>query len=173
MHVLWTNPVPIRLGFAQPQPDASTLPPATLEAPLFQPRDWAAAFTSQTGEFEYWVDEVEGQVPEHLRGTLFRNGPGMFGAQPAGRPKASVRSQSSSVSAAVLTQSLHAIAPAVGADTRVLGSGGGGGSVQRTPFCAQGHARPIFCTRQGQPLVHSACKRLYQGAGGPPTQECL
>ena len=100
------------------------LPPATLEAPLFQPRDWAAAFTSQTGEFEYWVDEVEGRVPEHLRGTLFRNGPGMFGAQSAGRRTPSVRSQSSSVSAAMLTQSSHATPLAVGADTQVLGSVG-------------------------------------------------
>ena len=39
------------------------------------------------------------------------------------------------------------------------------------PLCAQEHARPIVCTRQEQPLVHSACKRLYQEAGGPPTQE--
>ena len=123
MHALWSNPVPIGLGVAQPQPDASTLPPATLEAPLFQPRDWAAAFTSQTGEFEYWLDEVEGRVPEHLRGTLFRNGPGMFGARPAGRPKSSVCSQSSSVSAAMLTQGSHAIGLAVGADTQALGGG--------------------------------------------------
>jgi len=26
------------------------------------------------------VDDVEGAVPETLRGTLFRNGPGNFGA---------------------------------------------------------------------------------------------
>ncbi len=27
-------------------------------------------------EFEYWIDDVEGQVPANLSGTFFRNGPG-------------------------------------------------------------------------------------------------
>jgi hypothetical protein len=70
-----------RSSHAQLQPDGP--PAAAPGAPgdaLFAPRDWAAAFTSQTGEFEYWVDDVEGAVPEALRGTLFRNGPGNFGA---------------------------------------------------------------------------------------------
>lgn len=47
----------------------------------FQARDWAAAFQSQPGEFEYWIQEVEGTIPDFLSGTLFRNGPGNFGAQ--------------------------------------------------------------------------------------------
>ena len=45
----------------------------------FNMHDWRAAFTSQEGEYDYWITEVEGKVPEHLRGTLFRNGPGRFG----------------------------------------------------------------------------------------------
>ena len=49
-------------------------------APAFAAQDWAAAFVSQRGEFDYWVDEVEGTLPDFLRGTLFRNGPGNFGA---------------------------------------------------------------------------------------------
>lgn len=42
----------------------------------YQNTDWAAAFTSQLQEYDYWVTEVEGTVPDTLRGTLFRNGPG-------------------------------------------------------------------------------------------------
>ncbi|DBB11283.1 TPA: hypothetical protein ACH3X3_006718 [Trebouxia sp. C0006] len=44
----------------------------------YQSSDFAAAFTSQPKEYEYWITEIEGQVPESLRGTLFRNGPGRF-----------------------------------------------------------------------------------------------
>ena len=42
----------------------------------YQSSDFAAAFTSQPKEYDYWITEIEGQVPESLRGTLFRNGPG-------------------------------------------------------------------------------------------------
>lgn len=42
----------------------------------YQNTDWASAFTSQLLEYDYWVTEVEGEVPDTLRGTLFRNGPG-------------------------------------------------------------------------------------------------
>ena len=27
-------------------------------------------------EHDYWIDEVEGDLPEDLQGTFFRNGPG-------------------------------------------------------------------------------------------------
>lgn len=57
---------------------------STLQAPPsspFQTKDWAAAFSSQPGEFDYWIEEVEGTIPEYLSGTLFRNGPGNFGAR--------------------------------------------------------------------------------------------
>lgn len=50
--------------------------------PAFMAKDWAAAFSSQPGEFDYWIEEVEGTIPEYLQGTLFRNGPGNFGAPP-------------------------------------------------------------------------------------------
>ena len=49
----------------------------------FKAEDWAAAFSSQPGEFDYWIEEVEGTIPECLSGTLFRNGPGNFGAPPS------------------------------------------------------------------------------------------
>ena len=44
----------------------------------YQNTDWASAFTSQLHEYDYWVTDVEGVVPDTLRGTLFRNGPGRF-----------------------------------------------------------------------------------------------
>ena len=48
----------------------------------YQSSDFAAAFTSQPKEYEYWITEIEGQVPESLRGTLFRNGPGRLATHP-------------------------------------------------------------------------------------------
>lgn len=46
----------------------------------FLTADWAAAFRTQPDEFDYWIYDVEGTIPEFLRGSLFRNGPGNFGA---------------------------------------------------------------------------------------------
>ena len=42
----------------------------------FQSSDFAAALATQPNEYRYWIDEIEGEVPLTLRGTLFRNGPG-------------------------------------------------------------------------------------------------
>lgn len=40
---------------------------------------WAAAFSSQLQEFDYEITEIEGRVPDELKGsTLFRNGPSCF-----------------------------------------------------------------------------------------------
>ncbi|MGK7944728.1 MAG: carotenoid oxygenase family protein [Microcystaceae cyanobacterium] len=49
-------------------------------------RDWAKGYTSQTTEYSYTVENIEGQIPVDLTGTLFRNGPGLFevGDQPIG-----------------------------------------------------------------------------------------
>ncbi|ARN75166.1 carotenoid oxygenase family protein [Oceanicoccus sagamiensis] len=33
-------------------------------------------FEAQEQEFDYWVEDIEGKVPEDLTGTFFRNGPG-------------------------------------------------------------------------------------------------
>lgn len=41
----------------------------------FHSSDFAAAFISQPNEYDYWITEIEGEVPKALRGTLFRNGP--------------------------------------------------------------------------------------------------
>lgn len=40
------------------------------------PHPWSAGFRSLSVEHDYPVDEIEGEVPRPLRGTLFRNGSG-------------------------------------------------------------------------------------------------
>ncbi|GAB4367367.1 MAG: carotenoid oxygenase family protein [Elainellaceae cyanobacterium] len=40
--------------------------------------DWQKGYRSLIKEHDYWIDEVEGQIPPDLQGTLFRNGPGLF-----------------------------------------------------------------------------------------------
>ena len=27
-------------------------------------------------EFDYWIEDIEGEIPANLQGTFFRNGPG-------------------------------------------------------------------------------------------------
>ncbi len=44
-----------------------------------QQQAWLKAFSSQTQEFSYLIDEIEGSLPETLyNSTLFRNTPGIF-----------------------------------------------------------------------------------------------
>lgn len=40
--------------------------------------DWQGGYQSLTQEFDYWIDDIEGQIPPELQGTLFRNGPGLL-----------------------------------------------------------------------------------------------
>ena len=40
--------------------------------------DWQLGYESLKQEFDYWIDDVEGQIPPELHGTLFRNGPGLL-----------------------------------------------------------------------------------------------
>lgn len=35
-------------------------------------------YSSQRQEMAYWIDDIEGRIPADLRGTLFRNGPGLL-----------------------------------------------------------------------------------------------
>ncbi|WP_121967874.1 carotenoid oxygenase family protein [Leptolyngbya sp. BC1307] len=39
--------------------------------------DWKSGYLSQPEEFAYWVDDIEGEIPLELSGTVFRNGPGL------------------------------------------------------------------------------------------------
>ncbi len=39
---------------------------------------WKQGYRSQKQEYNYQITEIEGQIPEDLTGTLFRNGPGLL-----------------------------------------------------------------------------------------------
>jgi all-trans-8'-apo-beta-carotenal 15,15'-oxygenase len=40
--------------------------------------DWQKGYASLKEEFDYWIDDIEGEIPSELQGTLFRNGPGLL-----------------------------------------------------------------------------------------------
>src|SRR4028119_1913938 len=44
----------------------------------FERKDWKRGYQSQPNEYDYWIDDVEGEIPSALQGTLFRNGPGLL-----------------------------------------------------------------------------------------------
>ncbi|MGB3239509.1 MAG: carotenoid oxygenase family protein [Geitlerinemataceae cyanobacterium] len=50
--------------------------------------DWQRGYLSQPNEYDYWIDEIDGEIPPELEGTLFRNGPGLLdvGGQPIHHP---------------------------------------------------------------------------------------
>lgn len=41
-------------------------------------KDWQGGYESLNQEFDYWIDDIEGEIPPELQGTLFRNGPGLL-----------------------------------------------------------------------------------------------
>jgi all-trans-8'-apo-beta-carotenal 15,15'-oxygenase len=55
-----------------------TYSPATLESATYNHTDWQRGTASLTEEYDYWIDDVEGEIPTDLHGTLFRNGPGLL-----------------------------------------------------------------------------------------------
>ncbi|MGB3694233.1 MAG: carotenoid oxygenase family protein [Spirulinaceae cyanobacterium] len=44
----------------------------------YNPEQWKQGYQSQLQESDYWVDDIEGEIPTELEGTLFRNGPGLL-----------------------------------------------------------------------------------------------
>jgi len=44
----------------------------------YNPEEWKRGYDSQPNEYDYWVDNIEGEIPPQLNGTLFRNGPGLL-----------------------------------------------------------------------------------------------
>ncbi|BAZ25479.1 Retinal pigment epithelial membrane protein [Kalymmatonema gypsitolerans NIES-4073] len=52
---------------------ASTVPEKS-----YNREDWHRGYESLEKEFDYWIDDVEGEIPQELHGTLFRNGPGLL-----------------------------------------------------------------------------------------------
>jgi all-trans-8'-apo-beta-carotenal 15,15'-oxygenase len=41
-------------------------------------KDWQGGYESLTQEYDYWIEDIEGEIPLELQGTLFRNGPALF-----------------------------------------------------------------------------------------------
>lgn len=39
---------------------------------------WREGYQSLKEEFDYWIDNIEGEIPPELNGTLFKNGPGLL-----------------------------------------------------------------------------------------------
>ncbi|CAD5929359.1 Apocarotenoid-15,15'-oxygenase [Planktothrix tepida] len=39
---------------------------------------WQKGYLSQPNEYDYWIDDIEGEIPPELEGTLYRNGPGLL-----------------------------------------------------------------------------------------------
>ncbi len=62
----------------------SEQPPSTQNNSLLQnPKsytfeDWKGGTRSLRQEFDYSIDDIEGQIPSELNGTLFRNGSGLL-----------------------------------------------------------------------------------------------
>ncbi|MEM9542082.1 MAG: carotenoid oxygenase family protein [Cyanobacteria bacterium P01_E01_bin.42] len=56
--------------------------------PSYRREEWIKGYLSQPNEGAYWIEEIEGEIPANLRGTLFRNGPGLMdvGGQPFAHP---------------------------------------------------------------------------------------
>lgn len=50
--------------------DVSALP--------YERNGWKKGYESQPNEYDYWIDDIEGEIPAALQGTLFRNGPGLL-----------------------------------------------------------------------------------------------
>ncbi|PZO19620.1 MAG: Apocarotenoid-15,15'-oxygenase [Leptolyngbya foveolarum] len=51
--------------------------PTAQSAPSYTREDWKNGYQSQPEEFAYWIDDIEGEIPSELAGTVFRNGPGL------------------------------------------------------------------------------------------------
>lgn len=51
---------------------------STAQVKSYNNQDWQGGYESLKEEFDYEIDDVEGEIPEELQGTLFRNGPGLF-----------------------------------------------------------------------------------------------
>ncbi|MCX7594213.1 MAG: carotenoid oxygenase family protein [Fischerella sp.] len=60
----------------------------TASAKSYNHNDWQGGYKSLKQEFDYWIDDIQGQIPTELNGTLFRNGPGLLdiNGQPVHHP---------------------------------------------------------------------------------------
>ncbi|NES86949.1 MAG: Apocarotenoid-15,15'-oxygenase [Moorea sp. SIO2B7] len=51
---------------------------STVNSKSYNLQDWRKGYQSQPKEYQYWIDDIEGEIPSKLHGTLFRNGPGLL-----------------------------------------------------------------------------------------------
>ncbi len=51
---------------------------ATVPVTSYNAQEWQRGYESVKQEYDYWIDDVEGEIPADLNGTLFRNGPGLL-----------------------------------------------------------------------------------------------
>lgn len=56
----------------------STASTPSSQRSFYAMEDWRGGTRSLLEEQDYWIDQVEGTIPPDLRGTLFRNGPGLL-----------------------------------------------------------------------------------------------
>ena len=59
----------------------SILPTQESSQPTYNREEWLGGYQSQNQEYDYWIEEIEGEIPSQLQGTLFRNGPGALDVQ--------------------------------------------------------------------------------------------
>ena len=69
------------------EPDIVTPTSSNMDSVTKNPEDgsydydyWKKAFVSQPTEFDYFIptSDIDGEIPEDLHGTLFRNRPALF-----------------------------------------------------------------------------------------------
>lgn len=51
---------------------------STVPVKSYDTKKWQRGYESLNQEFDYWIDDIEGEIPADLEGTLFRNGPGLL-----------------------------------------------------------------------------------------------
>ena len=51
---------------------------STVPLNSYDRQDWQKGYESVKHEEDYWVEDIEGEIPPELNGTLFRNGPGLL-----------------------------------------------------------------------------------------------
>lgn len=56
----------------------NSVPSTPTQTRSYDLQDWQKGYRSLPQEHNYWIDEIEGQIPADLNGTLFRNGPGLL-----------------------------------------------------------------------------------------------
>lgn len=44
----------------------------------YNPQEWQKGYLSQPNEYNYTITNIDGEIPPDLKGTLFRNGPGLL-----------------------------------------------------------------------------------------------